>query len=75
MAVAHPLPSGGFTVIQDAAHLEPGVDRLAFQGQHPEDALVYAVQRLVPDEPLQRLDAEPELADREGALATKTAAT
>src|SRR5438132_9310110 len=47
---------------------EPGVDGLALQGEHPEHALVHAVQRLLPHEPLERLDPECELPDRERPL-------
>jgi hypothetical protein len=45
--------------------LQPGIHGLALQRQHPEHALVNAPQRLAPDEPLERLDAERELAERE----------
>src|SRR5215472_6296942 len=53
--------------------LQAGVDRLALQGQHPEDALMHAEQRLAPDEPFQRLHPERELADRQGPLAAEVA--
>ena len=46
-------------------HSQPWVDRLALQRQHAEDALVHAIERLVAHEPLERLDAERELAQRE----------
>src|SRR4051812_24171408 len=47
---------------------EPRVDRLALEREHAEAALVHAAERLAADEPLERLDAERELAHRERAL-------
>jgi hypothetical protein len=38
--------------------LEPWVNRLAFQGQHSEDALVHPAQRLLMHEALKSLHAE-----------------
>jgi len=44
---------------------QPRIHRLALQGEHGEDALVDSAQRLAADEPLQRLDANGELAQCE----------
>src|SRR5215207_4348940 len=52
---------------------EARVDRLALQGEDREGAFVDAVERLSPGEPLQALDAEPELAHGERALAAEVA--
>ncbi len=41
------------------------VDGLALQRQHAEHALVHPVERLPAHEALERLDPQPELADRE----------
>jgi hypothetical protein len=56
-----------------ATRSEARVDGLALHGQHAEHALVHPVERLVSHESLERLDAEPELADRERALAPEAA--
>ncbi|CAM5600341.1 hypothetical protein SGLAM104S_03832 [Streptomyces glaucescens] len=44
---------------------QPGVDRLRLQRQHAEDRLVHPPQRLAVREPVQRLQAEGVLAQRE----------
>src|SRR5690242_12803857 len=62
------LPVDGLDLLSEAR-----VDRLAFQRQHPEDALVDAPQRLHPREALQRLDTERELAQRQRALCRQAA--
>lgn len=41
--------------------LEPWVNGLAFEREHADDPLVDAAERLVADEVLERLDAEPKL--------------
>ena len=51
--------------------LEARIDGLGFQGEYGEDALVHAVEGLPTHEPLQRFDAERELALGERALVTK----
>lgn len=52
---------------------QPRVHRLALEREHTEDALVHAPHRLAPDETLERLDAERELAQCERALAAEPA--
>ena len=56
-----------------AAGSEPGVDRLAFQRQHAEHALVHAEQRLAPGEPVQCLGSQRELAGCQRPLTGKVA--
>ena len=51
------------------------IHRLALQREHAEHTLVDAPQRLVSHEPLQRLDAERELTERERALGVQAALT
>ena len=53
--------------------LEPRIHRLALEREHPEHALVNAPQRLLPHKPLEPLDAERELPQRERALCGQTA--
>ncbi len=40
---------------------ESRIDWLALQRQHPKHAFMHAPQRLLPDEPFQRLDAQGKL--------------
>lgn len=42
------------------------IDGLALEGEHAEDALVYAPERVLANEAFETLDAERELADGEG---------
>ena len=53
--------------------LQPGVDGLALEGEHPEHALVHPVERLAGHEPLERLDSEGELAEGQRPLAAEPA--
>ena len=53
--------------------LQPGIDRLALQRQHAEDAFMHAPQRRAVDESLQPLVAERELALRQVVLAAQPA--
>src|SRR5206468_10667712 len=46
--------------------LQPRIDRLALQGQYPENALVDPSQWFLADESLQPLDTESERAQGEG---------
>ena len=48
--------------VPPSATSQPGVDRLAFQGQDAEDAFVDVAQGLAGDETLQAFVAEGELA-------------
>ena len=48
--------------------LQPRVHRLALRREHAEHALVHAPERLAPHEPLEPLDAQRELAERERPL-------
>src|SRR5260370_30355839 len=52
--------------------LQSGVDRLAFEREHGEDAFMHPAQRFMGDEPLQTFSAQRELAEGEVALAPKT---
>jgi len=52
---------------------QPRIDRLALHGQHAEDALVNAPERLAPDESLQGLDAQGELAESQSSLGGQAA--
>src|SRR5437867_3977607 len=52
---------------RDAAS-KPRINRLALERQHPEDALVDPIERLLLDEAVERLEAEGELAKGERAL-------
>ena len=49
------------------------IDRITFQREHAEDALVHAVQRRPLDKALQRLDAERKLAQCQRTLRRQTA--
>lgn len=51
------------------AELQPGIHRLALERQDAEGALVDAAEGLAVDEALEPLQAQGELAQREGALA------
>src|SRR5260221_2956074 len=42
---------------------EARINRFAFQGQHAKDGFMHAPQRLLPNELLERFDAESELAE------------
>src|SRR5439155_16072965 len=53
--------------------LESRVDRLGLKGEHAEHALVHTPERLVPDEPFERLDAKAELSRRLGPLLSDAA--
>src|SRR5262245_18539986 len=53
--------------------LQPRIDGFALQREHAEGAFMHAAQRLAPDEALQPLDAERELAQRERELAAEPA--
>ena len=66
---ALPDPKSGPALRRGA--LQPRVDRFALHREHPEDAFVDPVERLAPDEPVERLYPEPELADGECALAAE----
>jgi len=52
---------------------QPRIDRLALHREDTEHAFVDAVERLAAHESVERLDAEPELADGERALASEAA--
>src|SRR6266446_3058499 len=53
-------------------NLQPGVDRLALQGEHPEYAFVHPIQRLAPHKSLERLDAQCEFSKRQRPLDRET---
>jgi len=52
---------------------KPRIDGFALQCKDAEDTVMDSVERLAGDEPLERLDAEGELSQREGALVTEAA--
>jgi hypothetical protein len=52
---------------------ETGVNGLALEREHAEDALVHPVEGLAGHQPLQRLDAEGELPQRERPLVAEAA--
>src|SRR5258708_6824767 len=54
---------------------QAGVDRLAFEGQHAEDALVDTAQGFAAYEALQGLDAQGELAQGKRAFGAQPAHT
>src|SRR5579859_3661343 len=58
-----------------ARPLQTWIDRLAFEGEDAEGALMHAPQRLAAHETLQRLHAQRELAQRQASFAAKTART
>src|SRR3954451_14643288 len=70
------LPGGGRSTPtrrrRGARRSKRGVDGLALHREHAEHTLVDAVKRLTTHEALERLDAEPELTDRERALRSET---
>lgn len=51
--------------------LQPRINRLALQRQHPENAFMNAAQRFLADESLQRLDAQRKLTDGERPFSRK----
>lgn len=53
--------------------LQPGVDRLALQGEDAEHALVNPEEGFAGDEALEPLDPEGELADRQRAFVAQAA--
>ena len=53
--------------------LEPRVDRVGLQGEDGEDRFVDAPQRFAAGQPLERLQAERVLAQRERALEAQVA--
>jgi hypothetical protein len=48
-----------------SASSEPRIDRLAFEGQHSEDALMHPVQRFPCNKALQLFESQPELSESE----------
>ena len=52
----------------DRVSLQPGVDGLAFERQHAEDAFVHAMERFIADEAFEGFDAEAELSDGEAVF-------
>ncbi len=55
--------------------LESGIDRLAFERQHSEDAFVNAAEWFVIDEALQCFDSQREFTSGERSLARESAGT
>ena len=51
--------------------LQPRINRLALQRQHPENAFMNAAQRFLADESLQRLNAQGKLPDGERPFSRK----
>jgi hypothetical protein len=43
------------------AWLQPGIDRFAFKGEHPEHALMHTAKRFLADEALQGFNPKSEL--------------
>ena len=54
--------TSGIDTVANWLRLEPGVDGLALECEHSEDALVHPGEVLVGYEPVKGLDAESELA-------------
>jgi hypothetical protein len=52
---------------------EPRIDWFAFHGQDRKDALMDAAQRFAPDESLERLDSQRELAQCQSPLGSQSA--
>ena len=55
-----------------SAPSQPRVDGFGLQREHAEDAFMYAPHRLAAGEPVQRLQAEAVLAQREGSFEAET---